>query len=108
MPVADLILHDEHRADAALFGADDGRKVGVENFSSVYLHENSLLAYWEARYVVRGAVLWPYYGQAGGRLCTRGQLALIVCRRENQVSVSRMQKASAMPPSWLRESFALR
>ena len=39
---------------------------------------------------------------------TRGQLALIVCRRENQVSVSRMQKASAMPPSWLRESFALR
>ena len=102
------ILHDEHRADTALFGADDGRKVGVENFSSVYLHENSLLAYWEARYVVRGAVLWPYYGQAGGRLCTRGQLALIVCRRENQVSVSRMQKASAMPPSWLRESFALR
>lgn len=33
---------------------------------------------------------------------------LSVCRRENQVSVSRMQKASAMPPSWLRESFALR
>lgn len=44
----------------------------------------------------------------GAGLCIRGQLALIVCRRENQVSVSRMQKASAMPPSWLRESFALR
>ena len=36
--VADLVLHDEHRPDAALLGPHHRRKVCVENFSSVYFH----------------------------------------------------------------------
>ena len=40
--VADLVLHDEHRPDAALLGADHRRQISIKNFSSVYLHGNSL------------------------------------------------------------------
>ena len=36
--VADLVLDDQDGADAPLLRADHGRQVGVENFSSVYLH----------------------------------------------------------------------
>ena len=104
VPVADLILHDQHRAHAALLGADHRRQVGVEYFSSVYFHGISLP-------VCCGG--WPppvhfQYEQGRGGLCSGAYS--IVCTKCGQVSgaVSRMQKASAMPPSWLSERWAVR
>ena len=46
VPVADLVLYDQHRAHTALLRAHHRRKIGVENFSSVYLHGISLLFVW--------------------------------------------------------------
>ena len=40
--VADLVLNDQHGPDAALLGADHRRQISIKNFSSVYLHGNSL------------------------------------------------------------------
>ena len=39
-------LYDQHRAHTALLRAHHRRKIGVENFSSVYLHGISLLFVW--------------------------------------------------------------
>ena len=49
-------------------------------------------------------------GGGGGRYA-RGAVYSIVCTRCGQVSggsCSSVQNASAMPPSWLRESYAVR
>lgn len=108
MPVSYLILHDEHRADVVLFGADDGRKVGVEKLLLCVPMKTPPCMLGEARYVVCGAVLWPYCGQAGAGYAYAGSLLSLYAGEKIRVSVSRMQAASAMPPSWLRESFALR
>ena len=61
------------------------------------------------RYVMRPAhPVCPQYEQAAGRLCSAGRYS-IVCRQGAQVSgCSSVQKASAMPPSWLKDSWAVR
>ena len=117
VPVADLVLHDQHRAHAALFRTDHRRKVRIKNFSSVYLHGISLP-------VLRPGGCAPLCDAPGAALRPCSTLSMssgaagyavrgysILCRRRVQVSggrASSTQKASATPPSWLSERWAVR